>query len=37
MKRDRVAEHNRRMWERLAKAGIPYTRRRDDRRGRGLP
>jgi len=23
---DRVAEHNRRMWERLAKAGIPYTR-----------
>ncbi len=26
MKGDRVAEHNRRMWERLAKAGIPYTR-----------
>jgi len=23
---DRVAEHNRRMWERLAKAGIAYTR-----------
>jgi len=26
MKRDRVAEHNRRMWDRLAKAGIAYTR-----------
>ncbi|TMD60727.1 MAG: class I SAM-dependent methyltransferase [Chloroflexi bacterium] len=26
MKRDRVVEHNRRMWDRLAKAGIPYTR-----------
>lgn len=23
---DEVAEHNRRMWERLARAGIPYTR-----------
>ena len=23
---DAVAEHNQRMWERLAKAGIPYTR-----------
>ena len=23
---DRVVEHNRRMWERLARAGIPYTR-----------
>ncbi len=26
MKTDRVVEHNRRMWERLARAGIPYTR-----------
>jgi SAM-dependent methyltransferase len=26
MKQDRVADHNRRMWDRLAKAGIPYTR-----------
>lgn len=26
MRRDRVGEHNRRMWDRLAKAGIPYTR-----------
>ncbi|OLC52517.1 MAG: hypothetical protein AUH85_17020 [Chloroflexi bacterium 13_1_40CM_4_68_4] len=26
MKRDGVVEHNRRMWDRLAKAGIPYTR-----------
>jgi SAM-dependent methyltransferase len=25
-KRDGVVEHNRRMWERLARAGIPYTR-----------
>jgi SAM-dependent methyltransferase len=25
-KRDRVVEHNRRMWERLARAAIPYTR-----------
>ncbi len=23
---DRVAEHNRRMWDRLSAAGIPYTR-----------
>jgi SAM-dependent methyltransferase len=26
MARDRVAEHNRRMWDRLARADIPYTR-----------
>ncbi len=26
MKIDRVAEHNRQMWDRLARAGIPYTR-----------
>ena len=26
MEVDRVTEHNRRMWERLARAGIPYTR-----------
>ena len=26
MKIDRVAAHNRRMWERLARAGIPYAR-----------
>lgn len=26
MKIDRVAAHNRQMWERLARAGIPYTR-----------
>ena len=26
MKIDRVSEHNRRMWERLAQASIPYTR-----------
>ncbi len=26
VKTDRVVEHNRRMWERLARAGIPYTR-----------
>ncbi len=26
MQADRVVEHNRRMWDRLARAGIPYTR-----------